>query len=56
MESTKGARAPHNRYIIVESTTEARFFEGADTLFQSIREKRFSMIDRVLEPDLFKHL
>ena len=56
MESTSGARAPHNRYIIVESTTENRFFEGADTLFQSTREKRFSMIDRVLEPDLFKHL
>ena len=56
MESTDGAKAPHNRYILVESSTETRFFEGADTLFQGSREKRFTQIDRVLEPDLFKHL
>ena len=56
MESTDGAKAPHNRYILVESSTETRFFEGADTLFQGTREKRFTQIDRVLEPDLFKHL
>lgn len=56
MEATDGAKAPHNRYILVESSTEIRFFEGADTLFQGTREKRFTQIDRVLEPDLFKHL
>lgn len=56
MESTDGAKAPHNRYILVESSSETRFFEGADTLFQGSREKRFTQIDRVLEPDLFKHL
>lgn len=56
MEATKGAKAPHDRYIIVESTSETRFFAGTNTLFQGNGEKRFIKIDRVLEPDLFKHL
>lgn len=56
MEATKGAKAPHDRYIIVESTSETRFFAGTNTLFQGDVEKRFINIDRVLEPDLFKHL
>jgi hypothetical protein len=56
MEATDGAKAPHNRYSLVESSTETRVFEGADTLFQGSKEKRFTQIDRVLEPDLFKHL
>ena len=56
MESTKNAQAPHNRYIIVESSTETRFFEGSNTLFQGEGEKRFILVNRILEPDLFKHL
>jgi hypothetical protein len=56
MESTKGVMAPHNRYIIVESSSETRFFEGSNTLFQGEGEKRFILVNRILEPDLFKHL
>jgi hypothetical protein len=56
MEANDGAEAPHDRYILVESSTETRFFAGTNTLFQGSKEKRFTQIDRVLEPDLFKHL
>ena len=56
MEATKGVKPPHNRYIIIESTTGTRFFEGTNTLFQGDGEKRFTMVDRVLEPELFAHL
>ena len=48
--------APHNRYIIVESSSGTRFFEGSNTLFQGEGEKRFILVNRILEPDLFKHL
>ena len=47
-------RGPHNRYILVESSTETRFWGWY--VVQGTREKRFTQIDRVLEPDLFKHL
>ena len=43
-------------YIIIESNTETRFFGGTNTLFQGDGEKRFTIIDRVLEPELFTHL
>lgn len=56
MEATKGVKPPHDRYIIIESTSETRFFGGTNTLFQGDGEKRFTMIDRVLEPELFTHL
>lgn len=56
MEATKGVKKPHDRYIIIESTTEIRIFGGTNTLFQGSGEKRFNMIDRVLEPELFTHL
>jgi hypothetical protein len=56
MEATKGVKPPHDRYIIIESTTGTRLFEGTNTLFQGGGEKRFTMIDRVLEPELFTHL
>ena len=56
MEATKGVKPPHDRYIIIESTTETRLFAGTNTLFQGVGEKRFTMIDRVLEPELFAHL
>lgn len=56
MEATKGVKPPHDRYIIIESTTGIRLFSGTNTLFQGDGEKRFTMIDRVLEPELFKHL
>ena len=56
MEATKGVKKPHNRYIIIESTTEIRIFEGSNTIFQGSGEKRFNMIDRVLEPELFTQL
>ena len=56
MEATKGVKPPHDRYIIIESTTEIRIFEGSNTIFQGSGEKRFNMIDRVLEPELFTHL
>lgn len=56
MEATKGEKKPHNRYIIIESTTEIRIFAGPNTIFQGSGEKRFIIIDRVLEPELFTHL
>lgn len=56
MEATKGVKPPHDRYIIIESNTETRFFGGTNTLFQGDGEKRFTIIDRVLEPELFTHL
>ena len=56
MESLDDAKAPHDRYILVESSTQTRIFDGTNTLFQGTGEKRFTQIDRVLEPDLFKHL
>ena len=56
MEATKGVKPPHDRYIIIESNSETRFFGGTNTLFQGEGEKRFTMIDRVLEPELFTHL
>ena len=56
MEATKGVKPPHDRYIIIESTNGIRYFSGTNTLFQGDGEKRFTVIDRVLEPELFKHL